>query len=67
MFLNRGETMKLDMKLHSNKIISEFEKTDEKEILMLYEFMGKEICKKFDFDYLRLLEMMIKRELKRQN
>lgn len=59
--------MKLDMKLHSNKIISEFEKTDEKEILMLYEFMGKEICKKFDFDYLRLLEMMIKRELKRQN
>ncbi len=59
--------MKIGIEVCSDKIMSEFEKTDEKEILMLYEFIGKKICKKFGFDYLRLLEMMIKREIKRHN
>ena len=59
--------MKIGIELCSDKIMSEFEGSDEKEVLMIYEFMGKEICKKFGFDYLRLLEMMIIREMKRQN
>lgn len=58
--------MKLGIELYSNEIITEFEGNDEKEVLILYEFMGKEICKKFEFDYIRLLEMMIKREIIRQ-
>ena len=58
--------MKLGIELYSNEIITDFEGNDEKEVLILYEFMGKEICKKFEFDYIRLLEMMIKREIIRQ-
>ena len=50
----------------SKKTIIKFTKKDEKEILMLYEALGKDICKKYSFDYIGLLETMVARELKRK-
>lgn len=58
--------MKLGIKLESETTAIEFEGRDEKEALMLYEALGKEICKKYGFNYSRLLEVMVKREEKRQ-
>lgn len=55
--------MDLDTKLESEIITTR----DEKEALMLYEALGKEICRKYGFDYFRLLKMMIKREKKRKD
>ena len=58
--------MKLGIKLECEATTLEFEGKDEKEALMLYEALGKDICKKYRFNYFRLLEMMIKREKKRK-
>ena len=58
--------MKFGIKLESEETTLEFEGRDEKEALMLYETLGKEICKKYGFNYSRLLEMMVKREEKRK-
>lgn len=58
--------MKLNTKLNCETIISEFEGKEEKEILILYEIFGKEICRRFDFDYSKLLEMMLQREQNRK-
>ena len=58
--------MKLGIKLESEVTTVEFEGRNEKDALMLYESLGKEICKKYGFNYSRLLEMMVKREEKRK-
>lgn len=54
------------MKLESEIKATEFDGRDEKEALILYEALGKEICKKYGFNYSKLLEVMVKREEKRQ-
>ena len=58
--------MKIGIELKSEKITTEFLVGDEKEILMLFEALGKDICKKYGFDYIKLLEMMLIREEKRK-
>ena len=40
---------------------------DEKEILENYEMLGKEICEKFEYDYSKLLLMMMCRYEKLKN
>ena len=58
--------MKIGIKLKAEKVTTEFIGGDEKKMLMLYEALGKDICKKYGFDYTRLLEMMLIREEKRK-
>lgn len=55
--------MRLDIELESEIIKTK----DEKEALMLYETLGKEICRKYKFNYSRLLELMIRREEQRKD
>ncbi|MGL5569296.1 MAG: hypothetical protein ACRDCE_16465 [Cetobacterium sp.] len=58
--------MKISIEMKVEKITSEFIGRDEKKILMLYEALGKDICKRYGFDYTKLLEMMLIREEKRK-
>ncbi|MBC2854530.1 hypothetical protein [Cetobacterium sp. 2G large] len=57
--------MKLSIMLDDEEIVTEIDGTDVKELLSLYEYLGKEICKTYEFDYSKLLEIMIKRELQK--
>ena len=57
--------MKLSIMLDCDEIVTEIDGADIKELLSLYEYLGKEICKTYEFDYSKLLEMMIKRELQK--
>ncbi|WP_407536528.1 hypothetical protein [Cetobacterium somerae] len=57
----------MSIKLKTKATAVEFEGKDEKEALMLYEALGKEICKKYGFSYSRLLEVMVRREEKRKD
>ncbi|MGL4935577.1 MAG: hypothetical protein ACRC51_08870 [Cetobacterium sp.] len=52
--------MKLSVEKENLEI--DFGSLNEKEVLSLYEVLGKDICKKFGYDYLKLLKIMIKRE-----
>lgn len=54
--------MKADIKSKAKIATDKFKKNDEKETLVLYEALGKEICRRFEFTYLDLLEIMLKRE-----
>lgn len=54
--------MKADIKSKAKIATDKFKKKDEKETLVLYEALGKEICRRFEFTYLDLLEIMLKRE-----
>ena len=58
--------MKIGIELKAEKITTEFIGKDEKKTLILYEALGKEICRNYGFDYTRLLEMMLIREEKRK-
>ena len=58
--------MKIGIKLKEEKITTEFIGKDENKTLMLYEALGKEICRSYGFDYSELLEMMLIRERKRK-
>ena len=58
--------MKIGIELKAGKITTEFIGEDEKKTLMLYEALGKEICRNYGFDYNKLLEMMLIREGKRK-
>ena len=57
--------MEIDFELKLKTSVTESIGKDEKEVLMLYEALGKDICKKYGFDYTRLLKMMLVREIKR--
>ena len=58
--------MKIGIGLKAEKITTEFIGEDENKTLMLYEALGKEICRSYGFDYSKLLEMMLIREEKRK-
>ncbi|MEG0237599.1 MAG: hypothetical protein RR523_15260 [Cetobacterium sp.] len=58
--------MKIDIELKAEKITTEIIGEDENKTLMLYEALGKEICRNYGFDYSKLLEMMLIREGKRK-
>ncbi|MGL5355685.1 MAG: hypothetical protein ACRDAQ_03925 [Cetobacterium sp.] len=55
--------MNISIEKIKGEIKTEFEGvSDEKDILLLYEFLGRDICKKLGFDYSRLLQLMLKRQ-----
>ncbi|MGL5413200.1 hypothetical protein [Cetobacterium sp.] len=58
--------MKIGIELKAEKITTEIIGEDENKTLMLYEALGKEICRNYGFDYSKLLEMMLIREGKRK-
>ena len=58
--------MKIGIELKAEKITTEIIGEDENKTLMLYEALGKEICRNYGFDYNKLLEMMLIREGKRK-
>lgn len=54
--------MRIIAELKSEEIKVDLVGEEEEKILMLYEKLGKNICCKYGFDYIKLLKMMILRE-----